>query len=99
MRGGAAGLACLSGSVGVTLIIIPETVTCPLEGGAFVAGTGAAGVVMFGVRTALLDTDCHAASFTAGYVAEFVTTDVPAVDGTDTFSDGRGGAGGSVTGV
>ena len=99
MRGGGAGLACLTGSVGATLLIMPETVTCPLEGVALGVETGAAGAVLFGVRTALLDTDCNAASFTAEDVAEFDATDVPAVDGTDTFSGGLGGAGGSITGV
>jgi len=78
---------------------MPETVTCPLEGVVLEVETGAAGAVTFGVRMALLDTDCNAASFTAEDVAEFDATDVPAVDGTDTFSGGPGGAGGSIAGV
>src|SRR3989344_4976716 len=99
VRGGEAGLACLSGSVGATLIIMPETVTWPLDDAGFVAGTGAAGGVMFGVRATLPVTACDAGSVTAGEVAEFVATDVPAANGTDMFSGTLGGAGGTIAGA
>ena len=78
---------------------MPEAITCPVEGAAFVAGTGGTGVMMFDVRAILLVTDCDAGSVTTGEVAEFVATDVPVVDGGELLSGGIDVAGGTIAGV
>ena len=92
-------MVCLIGSVGATLIIMSETVTWPLDGTAFVAGTSATGVVVFAVRDILLVTACNAGSVTAGEVAEFDATEVAAMDGADMFSIGPDETDGVIAGV